>query len=250
MGETGLPEVRPARPVSPEEVSMKRLVLPVALLFAAALSLPALAGGIGLSGAHYNLNVIGLDHPKDAKLVGSDRHTIFVDLTNQEGTHDNIYLAPGETFQVCDGNATDTAYNCDGTPLAGGGKIGAVFQLPCNTNVDVAVPCDPTLVPTSSYTVYVAAITRGGSSTITTCATDSTGTVVCDTADTVTVGVRKNGAPVFNNVTQQLTGPTLCDTGTGICESVALFSGGFQDFFWQYTNNGLRLAQLRFYPAP
>lgn len=224
---------------------MKRLALVLAVCLAA--SLPAFAGGIGLNGPHYNLNLIGLDHPKDADLVGSDRHTIFVDLTNQQGTHDNIYLVPGDSFQVCDGNATDTAHLCDGTAL---GKDGAVFALPCNTNVDVAVPCDPLLVPTSSYAVYVAAIGHGGSSTITTCATDSGGTVVCDTADTVTVGVRaKTGHPIFNNVTQQLTGPTLCDTVTNICESVALFSGGFSDFFWQYTNNGLRLAQLRFYPV-
>jgi hypothetical protein len=227
---------------------MKRLVLAVSLVLVAAVALPAHAGGIGLSGPHYNLNLIGLKNPKDATLVGSDRHTIFVDLNNAQGTHDNIYLVPGDSFQVCDGNATDQAYLCDGTPF--GGKTGAVFALPCNTNVTVAIPCDPNVVPTSSYFVYVAAIGHNGSSTITTCATDPNGVVVCDTLGTVTVGVRaKTGHPIFMNVTQQLTGPTLCDTVTFVCEPIALFSGGFQDFFWQYTNSGLKLAQLRFYPV-
>jgi hypothetical protein len=234
---------------------MKRVSIAIAVaLTIAFVSVPALAGGggsngIGLNGPHYNLNILGSKNPKDAQFIGSDRHTIFVDLVNTGDTHDNIYLTPGDSFQVCDGNAMDPAINCDGTPFGGGGKTGAVFQLPCNLNVSVAVPCDPTTVPTSSYYVYVAAIGHNATSTITTCATDSGGVVVCDTADTVTVGVRGNGHPVFNNVTQQLTGPTLCDTVTLVCQSVALFSGGFSDFFWQYTNNGLKLAQLRFYPT-
>jgi len=28
---------------------------------------------------------------------------------------------------------------------------------------------------------------------------------------------------------------------------IALFAGNTQDWFWNYDNNGLRLAQLRFY---
>jgi hypothetical protein len=226
---------------------VKRVFLSLALVAA---TFPAFAGGIGLSGAHYNLNIIGLDNPKDAKLVGSDRHTIFVDLTNKLDTHDNIYLAPGDTFQVCDGNATDTAYACDGTSL---GKTGAVFQLPCNTNVTGATPCDAS-VPSSSYTVWVAAITKGGSATITTCATDETGMVVCDTTNSVTVSVRpKTGHPIFNNVTQSLTTLTACFdpidgiTGNIVCETVSLFDPVLTDYVWQYVNSGLRLAQLRFY---
>jgi len=32
------------------------------------------------------------------------------------------------------------------------------------------------------------------------------------------------------------------------CQTVSLFDPVLQDFFWQYSNNGLRLLQLRFYP--
>jgi hypothetical protein len=34
---------------------------------------------------------------------------------------------------------------------------------------------------------------------------------------------------------------------TADLERVALFSGGLEDFMWQYANQGRRLAQLRFY---
>jgi len=33
------------------------------------------------------------------------------------------------------------------------------------------------------------------------------------------------------------------------CEDVSLFDPALTDYFWQYANQGLRLAQLRFYPG-
>jgi len=35
---------------------------------------------------------------------------------------------------------------------------------------------------------------------------------------------------------------------TGATVTVSLFDPALQDYFWNYDNNGLRLAQLRFYP--
>ena len=51
------------------------------------------------------------------------------------------------------------------------------------------------------------------------------------------------------NVTKELTSLTGCYTANGVivCQTVPLFSGGLSDFYWQYDNNGLKLAQLRFY---
>jgi hypothetical protein len=37
--------------------------------------------------------------------------------------------------------------------------------------------------------------------------------------------------------------------GDGVTEQVSLFDDALEDFFWQVDNNGLRLAQLRFYPV-
>jgi len=200
------------------------------------------------SGAHYNLNLIGVTNGKNPPLTGSDRHTIFVPLyTNGKDGPDtdpvpgtDIWLAQGP-FAVCDGNAFDAATDCNGTQIA---KQGAVFQLPCNTNITTAtgttlVPC--TTGASASYDVWARTLgTPGGSSTLTTCATDPTGNLVCSTNKAVFVRMKPNK---FTNVTDALT--SLVDTNT--LQTVALFQGGFQGFFWDYDNNGNKLVQLRFY---
>jgi hypothetical protein len=129
---------------------------------------------------------------------------------------------------------------------------GAVFQLPCDTNVTADITCANGTV-SASYQVWGRALGQpGGSAVITTCATDDTGAVVCSTDNTLSVFTRHAGKQSFTNVTQQLTTLTGCfnQSGTVVCGAVPLFSGGLQDFFWQYDNNGLRLAQLRFYLVP
>jgi hypothetical protein len=52
----------------------------------------------------------------------------------------------------------------------------------------------------------------------------------------------------FTNVTTQLTTITADINGDGVAESVSLFDPALFDYFWNYDNNGLHLAQLRFYP--
>jgi hypothetical protein len=86
----------------------------------------------------------------------------------------------------------------------------------------------------------------GGQATMTTCATDPlTLEVVCSTENVVLV--RNTGKSTFKNVTNELTSIMVDINGDGVLDRVALFSGGLQDFFWQYDNQQLRLAQLRFY---
>ena len=63
------------------------------------------------SGAHYSLNIIGVDKGKTAPLTGSNRHTIFVALNSRGDVSSKIYLVPGDDFRVCDGNAFDPAYD-------------------------------------------------------------------------------------------------------------------------------------------
>ncbi len=240
---------------------MKKLLLLLAgaavVLGLAIVSIPGFAqqtitGNGAPSGAHYDLNIIGVTKAKAPPLTGSDRHTIFVPLVSDQGAADtdvasgaDILLTQGP-FTVCDGNAFDAAYDCNGTQIA---KQGAVFQLPCNLNIATAtgttlVPC-PTTGAVASYTVWGRAVgtpNPNGSSSITTCATDlSTGTVVCSVDSNVAVFVRKSGKPVFSDVTNQLTSLV---TST---QTVSLFGAGFQNFFWDYDNNGNKLLQLRFY---
>ena len=229
---------------------MKKLLLVVAglaVLSAALASSPGLAqngNGITTVGPHYNLNIIGVTNGKNAPLTGSDRHTIFVPLNtaaNDPVPGADIWLTQGP-FTVCDGNAFDAAFDCNGTQIA---KQGAVFQLPCNTNITTAagttlVPC--TTGATASYNVWARVVgTPGGSSTLTTCATEPiTGVLVCSTKKAVFVRMKPNK---FTNVTDALT--SLVDANT--LQTVALFQGGFLNFFWDYDNNGNKLLQLRFY---
>jgi hypothetical protein len=118
---------------------MQRTCLCVLLLLILTFALPGSAqnGDGAPKGTHYNLNIIGVENPKNDPMTGSDRHTIFVALgSKSSAVTSKIYLTPGD-FQVCDGNAFDAAYNCAGTQVQ---SQGAVFQLPCNTNIPPTLP--------------------------------------------------------------------------------------------------------------
>ncbi len=283
----------------------------------------AVAGNGAPSGPHYNLNIIGVENPKKSDMTNSNRHTIFVPLYSKktgvnstDGTaivDSKIWLTPGADFKVCDGNGFDLAYGCpddgfdpdwNGTYVNDDGdlvemadrKAGAVFQLPCNTNLsgyydsngdgkikddgsDNAVDlinCNQTVdttdgtivdiddtdlryVPTMHYQVWARALGKpGGSATVTTCATVQ-GEIECSMENTVQS--RTKGKSSFTDVTNELTSllVTYCweydavDTDLCIDERitrVALFAGDTEDWFWNYDNKGLRLAQLRFYEVP
>jgi hypothetical protein len=200
------------------------------------------------SGSHYNLNIIGHDHCPGDDLVGTNRHVINVLLNFNDGSQNGqsattldrrnkILLAEGD-FAVLDGNGCDSD--------------GATFQLPanpftCAVDDPNCLDTDPTF---QEYLVSARALARpGGSATITTCATDPvTGELVCSTESLVLV--RNTGRSRFRNVTKELT--TLCldtDDVLGCDTRVGIFTDDLQSFFWDYDNNGLRLAQLRFYPV-
>ncbi|HEY2774848.1 MAG TPA: hypothetical protein VGK20_12450 [Candidatus Binatia bacterium] len=215
------------------------IVIPIAVLVWSAV---ADAGNGAPNGAHYNLNIIGVTNPKTQPLTGGDRHTIFAALGAKNSTvTSSIYLVPGP-FAVCDGNAFDTAYGCDGAPIA---SKGAVFQLPCDTNVTTDTGCNGGTAM-ANYEVWARALgTPNGSATITTCATAPDGTFVCSSGNDVLA--RSKGKQMFTNVTPALTTMQCVTYGTTICQSVSLFADGFHDFLWQYDNNGLKLAQIRFY---
>jgi hypothetical protein len=207
---------------------------------------PAFAGGINLNGPHYNLNIIGVDNPKSTPMTGGDRHTIFVALGNKgAAVTSRIYLTPGP-FGVCDGNAFDTAYACDGTVVS---QQGAVFQLPCNSAVPTDTGCAAGTY-SADYQIWARALgTPGGSTTMTTCASDDTGAIICSTDHKVLS--RSKGKSTFYNVTTALTTINACYDINGIvtCQLASLFDPSLQDYFWQYDNAGLRLLQLRFYPG-
>ena len=60
--------------------------------------------------------------------------------------------------------------------------------------------------------------------------------------------VRNRGKSSFENVTTELTTIYADIDGDGDVERIEIFDNSLYDYFWNYENRGLRLAQLRFYP--
>jgi hypothetical protein len=197
------------------------------------------------SGAHYNLNIIGVPKDKSPNFSGGDGHRIFVDLGKTgQVANTRINLREGD-FQVLDANGTD------GT---------AAFQLPNP---------DPDGDGTTSYSVYVRALGKpGGKASLQSCYEDATGTWCAVNfpggVEPITVERSKGGVAKFDNVSKDLLFIDFCTawsagldgilgTQDDVCTSVdqvPLFSNNTLSYLWSYDNEGLKLAQLRFYELP
>jgi len=174
------------------------------------------------SGAHFNLNIIGVPKEKSADMTGNSGHRIFVKLWGNT----KIKLAEGEDFQVLDANGTDGE---------------AMFQLPNP---------DPDNDGMTEYSVYARALGKpGGIATVTTCAEDEFDNTWCNTGDDVLVMVRSKGKSTGRNVSRQLLYIYADIDGTGV-KRYPLFDEALEDYYWSYDNSGLKLLQLRFYPIP
>lgn len=180
------------------------------------------------SGGHYSLNIIGVSKNKTADMTGDNGHRIFVPMWGNP----KIMLTEGPDFGVLDANGTDGE---------------ASFQLPNP---------DPDGDGMTVYSVFARALgTPGGKSITTTCATDPVdGSTVCS-AIALTLQ-RQKGKSTFDNVSKYLLYIYADVNADGVLDRVSLFDSALQGYFWDYDNQGLKLAQLRFYdcsttvPAP
>ncbi len=173
------------------------------------------------NGPHYNLNIIGVPKDKTADMTGNQGHRIFVKLEGKS----KILLAEGDDFQVLDANGTDSN--------------GAKFQMPDPFPDDDLV---------ARYVVYARALgTPGGWSNTVLCYDTDMGETVCS-ADTLTL-TRGKGKSTFRNVSKELLTLWIDTDDDGIPDTrVGLFDEELYQYFWDYDNHGLKLAQLRFYP--
>jgi hypothetical protein len=188
------------------------------------------------SGAHYTLNIIGVPKDKSPNLTGGSGHRIFVDLGKTgEAANTRINLTEGD-FAVIDANGTDGV---------------AAFQLP-NPDLDGD--------GTTSYSVYVRALGKfGGKATMQSCYEDATGTWCAvdftGGVEPITIARTKGGVAKFVNVSKDLLFIDFCTlwNADGTCDTVdqiPLFSNDALSYYWSYDNEGLKLAQLRFYEIP
>jgi hypothetical protein len=199
-------------------------------------TLNATTGNDAPSGAHYTLNIIGVPKDKSPDFTGGNGRRIFVDLGKTgEVANTRINLIEGD-FAVTDANGTDGV---------------AGFQLPNP---------DPDGDGTTSYSVYVRALGKpGGLATMQSCYEDATGTWCAVTflggVEPITLQHTKGGAPKFVNVSKDLLFVDFCTEWdlTGTCltfDQIPLFSNKDLSYYWSYDNEGLKLAQLRFYEVP
>jgi hypothetical protein len=174
--------------------------------------------GSKLTGAHYNLNIIGVPQGKIADMTGDNGHRIFVPRFGSA----KIGLKEGP-FNVLDANGTD--------------GNGATFQLPNP---------DPDGDGTTTYSVFARALGKpGGSSSMTTCFTDALDATYCSIYSSVVV--RGTGKSSFENVSKQLLYAYVDTNLDGTLERYSIFSDPLAEYYWQYDNSGLHLLQLRFY---
>ena len=204
---------------------MKRVYFYLALLLVLSLAIPVYAdkeetGNGAPSGAHYNLNIIGVPKDKSADMDGNNGHRIFVNLDKKS----KILLCEGEEFSVLDANGT---------------KGSAEFQLPNP---------DPDNDGVTVYSVMVRVLGKpGGLAKMTTCASDEMGDEYCSMYTLTMTRTKGKGAQKFTDVSKELLYVFADLDGDGILERYPLFGEGLEGYFWDYDNNGLKLAQFRFY---
>lgn len=199
----------------------------------------AITGNGAPSGAHYNLNIIGVPKGKTAEMTDNNGGRIFVSLgKSNDGVSSKILLTPapaGESFKVLDANGTDGS---------------AAFQLPADV--------------TATYNVWGRALgTPGGHVVMTTCAEgyvldgeEYAVVLSCGNPLELTRTTGKGGTK-FIDVSDHLlyvtlTAPVLADDGVTTLVPIGtypLFSEVLYGYFWDYDNYGLKLLQLRFYPV-
>lgn len=229
------------------------------VLLAVAMLLPgviAASGNGAPQGSHdYQLNIIGTGD-KDPDMTGDNGRRIFVPLHGKT----KIMLEEGE-YGVLDANGTD-------------GEARFSLPAPGLDAYEVGSPGDADVE--SSYSVFIRPLGKpGGWATMTTCAelVDSTFAGLLGSRDLKTVRnraeddaycsveqvggeilTRSKGKSSFSNVTAELLTIVfeleveLEDGSTEIIQiRVPLFDDIIEGEYWEYDNNGLRLAQVRFY---
>lgn len=238
-------------------------------------------------GSHdFNLHIIGVQQDKSATMDNNNGRRIFVRLNsvggntvdNPGGKNNQLAKGGGDDqnhIYLCnssndEGDSTDprcAAYGntggwgvIDANATDGDGALLAVPD-PCAGN-DSTDGCTPT------YSIYARALAGAGSATITTCATEdyaydgNKDTWCGDNGVTLQTNHKRKAQDVSDSLlymtitVDDTDDPELAgciDKGADATDlgpdsyDVYLFDRCFEDYFWNYDNNGLKNLELRFY---
>ena len=98
------------------------------------------------------------------------------------------------------------------------------------------------LTGTTEYSVWIRPLGSGGSVTIKTCAEDpDAGYIEVCSSESITVSRTRGSKPQFQDVSRYLL--TIVVDG----KRYGIFDDEFENYFWEYDNNGLKILQMRFY---
>jgi hypothetical protein len=220
---------------------MKRLILSIAVVLTLAfVAAPVSAQvGQGLSGPHYNLEIIGVPKNKTADMTSGNGHVLFVPLDSTA----KINFVAGTEFNVMDANCTDTN--------------GCTIEVPSDTSGANSV----------CYNVYAVGLGKPGGVAVVNaeCAFDTTlvGGGTCTSAlllssfeiDRTNGGsnkpLRKNISDIFRATgCLDINANLVCDSGDVQFSNVWIFNlPQLLSYWWNYTDTGLRNMQVRFYPT-
>lgn len=200
----------------------------------------------------YQFNIIGVPKGKTADMTGNNGHRMFVNLTGNSkikmtGDTDPATegLQCGDSFQVLDANATS------------GDDSEGLLLVPCeNVNAD-------STNPGVCFDVWATALgTPGGHVDVDIVCEfdDSVVDTNIDDGDCAQDGIdfdltRNSGKPVQEDITNSLRASGCFDTdGSGTCDpgektfnNIWIFNlEALLEYYWDYDNNGLRVAQIRF----
>ena len=184
------------------------------------------------SGAHYNLNIIGVSSPKSNPMTNSNGHTIFVPLKgratiNLINSEEETATCNGKEFKVVDHNATDD------------GVASFCLPPPQQAGDNISCPADWTKY---EWSVWARALgNNGGRSFMTTCM-ESGGEAYCSS---ITLKLEKENPPKFTDVSKYLLF-IYTDIGKGF-KRYPIFSPAGEGYRWDYINDNQKLVQLRFY---
>jgi hypothetical protein len=199
-------------------------ILVIALVASVVPSYAAFSGQVTDNGPHFNLNIIGVPHGKTANMSNMDRHTVFVPMDKPCKITIQANTADPTAFAVLDGNGTD------------GQTV-------------IAVPY--TIYGTLSYNVWAIALGKPNGNThvdATVVFDDNTYGALLQTSFDL---ARKNGKPTVQNISDIFTASGYIVNPDGTIttfDNVWVFNvPSLLDYYWTYTNDGLKLMQLRFY---
>lgn len=207
----------------------------------------------GMTGKHYQINIIGVPKDKTVDMTNSNRRTIFVPLNSGDDVSRSVKIyyvvnPDDNSFKVIDGNATDGE---------------ATIQVPYEYCTDYDTGCTDLL----GYDVYAIALGKplGGAIITADCAyteqvvnTDGTTGLTC--TDTLLMGsfdiTRQKNKPTVKDISNIFRATGCLDTNsTGVCDTGDLEFRNMwifnieqlSSYMWDYDNNGLKLMQVRFY---